>query len=289
MWSPANLDDVPAITGLQARSDTYWFGAAEQDEDEVRHGLALVEPLTERSRVARDANGAVVAAAWWMTVQDTALVVEPEHPRRQRLLDDAVSWFEASGARSVESLARDTELEQVLQARGWIYQHSSFELLRMVSQDWALAPPNWPQGVHITAMRPGDPPAVHDLIYRRARWADVPGHHERDLDQWQRIFVDDHPPEQQVLAWDGDLLVGSAIGKAFSDGTGWVAQLAVAQDRQGCGLGRALLTQALLRRIESGAARLGLGVSADNPQALGLYQDVGLLVDREWRTYARPD
>jgi len=37
--------------------------------------------------------------------------------------------------------------------------------------------------------------------------------------------------------------------------------------------------------VSAGAKRLGLGVSAANPDALRLYLGVGLAVDREWRQY----
>ena len=87
--------------------------------------------------------------------------------------------------------------------------------------------------------------------------------------------------------WPGTArrLVGVALGHTFSDGAGWVAQLAVAEDHRGRGLGRALLLEALRRRVAAGATALGLSVSALNPDALRLYLDVGLVVDREWRTY----
>jgi ribosomal protein S18 acetylase RimI-like enzyme len=91
-----------------------------------------------------------------------------------------------------------------------------------------------------------------------------------------------------VLAWRGERLVGVAIGRMFSDGTGWVAQLAVAKDERGQGLGRALLLEALRRRRAAGATSVGLGVQHENRGALTLYLDVGLTIDREWMQYTLP-
>jgi GNAT superfamily N-acetyltransferase len=127
--------------------------------------------------------------------------------------------------------------------------------------------------------------AVHRLIYDEARWADVPGHAPRELDEWRSLFVDGEDPEQQVLAWHSERLVGVALGKTFSGGMGWVSQLAVAPDQQGRGLGSALLAEALRRRLDGGATQLGLGVSAANPDALRLYERLGFRIDREWMAF----
>ncbi|GMA86894.1 hypothetical protein GCM10025868_21440 [Angustibacter aerolatus] len=95
-------------------------------------------------------------------------------------------------------------------------------------------------------------------------------------------------PSSRLAAWAGDVPVGVVLGKVFSDGTGWVAHLAVDRARQGRGLGRALLLRALRDRAAAGATRLGLAVSGANRDALRLYLSVGLEVEREWLTYV-PD
>ena len=79
--------------------------------------------------------------------------------------------------------------------------------------------------------------------------------------------------------------VGAAIGRTWSDGTGWVSQLAVAKGERGHGLGRALLLESLRRRVAGGAHSLGLSVEVVNRTALALYESVGLRIDREWMSY----
>ena len=44
------------------------------------------------------------------------------------------------------------------------------------------------------------------------------------------------------------------------------------------------MLESYARRTADGATALGLGVSATNPDALRLYESVGLRVEREWRT-----
>ncbi|GAA4345214.1 GNAT family N-acetyltransferase [Angustibacter luteus] len=281
---PATLDDVPALTALQGRWDTHWFGAPEHDESELRLSFDRVDPLDECSRLVLDEDGTPVAAAWWWG-NDSHLTVDPGL-EPGAVYADLLGWLRAGGAQVVEVLSTDDQQEAALQADGWVYQLSSFELLREVTPDWQLAEPTWPEGVRTAPLGPDDAAAAHDLIYRQAGWAQIPGHGERDLQEWLGLFLgEDVPRDQQVLALEGDRLVGVALGRTFSDGTGWVSQLAVPAPDRGRGLGRALLLEALRRQVDAGAQRLGLGVSAQNPDALRLYLDIGLVVDREWRSY----
>jgi ribosomal protein S18 acetylase RimI-like enzyme len=128
---------------------------------------------------------------------------------------------------------------------------------------------------------------VHQLIYVRAGWAEVPGHNDRDLAEWTSLFAGSFlVPGQQILAKDGDELVGAAMCRIWDDGTGWVSQLAVDRAHRGRGIGRALLLTALRTLRDDGATSLGLSVNAENRGALGLYRSVGLTVSREWLTYA---
>jgi [ribosomal protein S18]-alanine N-acetyltransferase len=74
----------------------------------------------------------------------------------------------------------------------------------------------------------------------------------------------------------------------FSDGRGWVQQLAVARSARGLGLGRALLQHSPAELCSRGATSLALGVRAENENAIGLYRELGFEVAREWRVYAGP-
>ena len=148
-----------------------------------------------------------------------------------------------------------------------------------------LPSPSWPEGITARAAD-DDAEAIYRVIYDEARWADVPGHPLRPFDEWRSIFLnDDADLGQQVVAEQDGRIVGAALSRTFSDGVGWVSQLAVARDQQGRGLGRALLLEALGRQVSSGATRLGLGVSAANSDALRLYRSIGLEIDREWMAH----
>jgi ribosomal protein S18 acetylase RimI-like enzyme len=274
----ATDDDVPALVALQQSWDTRWFGAPEHDESAVRASLARVDPREQHSVVLL-AGGRLAGAGWWWG-DDTTLLVDPAS-EKTTIHDELVSWLVASGSGHAESLSRDIRLRTALEAHGWEHWLSQFELLRDTA---GLPDPAWPDGVTAAALGDGAE-AAYRVIYDEAGWADVPGHGRRAFTEWHDLFVAGEDPEQQVLAWQGERLVGVALGKVFSDGTGWVSQVAVPRDQQGRGLGSALLADAFGRRVAAGATQLGLGVSAANANALRLYRSLGLEVDREWMRY----
>jgi ribosomal protein S18 acetylase RimI-like enzyme len=275
---------VAAVAALQQRWDTHWFGAPEHDEDDVRAALRRADPPAERSRLLFEGDR-MVGAAWWWRPDDPTVLVDPD-PGVDALAAsrDLVTWLGSSGAVQVEALWRDATLLAVLAEHGWVHVRSQFELVRPAED---LPAPRWPDGFTVSSLG-ADPAEVHRLVYEGAGWAEVPGHTERDLDEWVDLFVAGEDPDQQVVARLDGQVVGVATGKVFPDGTGWVAQVAVRRDQQGRGLGTALVAEAFARRVAAGATQVGLGVSATNPDALRLYRRLGLEIDREWLVLRAP-
>jgi len=276
--------DLTAVTELYRAYDVAWFGAPEHGPDEVadEYGLAEAACVIEE-------GGQVLAAAMRSRTGATAVIDPARDPVASAEL--LVRWLTFGGAREVEVLDRDEVLRAALSAAGWRYHHSSFELLRPLDDGWMPAAPHWPAGVTARRLRAGEEPALHELIYADAGWADVPGHHARDLDEWRRIFLDGRPAEERPIVADADAdgrLGGAVLLRRFTDGTGWISQLAVARAQRGSGLGRALLLAGLHELALAGVERLGLSVMGENRSALRLYLDAGLPVDREWQLYAAP-
>jgi mycothiol synthase len=278
----ATAADLPAVIAAQVRWNTHWFGAPEDDEDELAEDFGRVASPQRYSQVVLDESGRLLAAAWCWSPTESAVVVDPAADL-PRVHDVLLPWLRSVGVRTVEALDRDQPLRRSLERHGWEHDRSSFELSREVAAGPRLARPDWPDDVRLTVMRPGDEPVAHDAVYRGAGWADVPGHHARDYQEWRGLFLGEGvPPDQHLLAWRGDRLVGLVIGRIFSGRIAWVCQLAVVRDQRRAGLGRALLLESFGRRSAAGATHLGLGVDTDNAKALQLYLDVGLVVEREW-------
>jgi ribosomal protein S18 acetylase RimI-like enzyme len=281
---PAERADLPSLTQLYRRWDTDRFGAPEHDEDEVRETFGDAE-LGDRSRLVFE-DGRLVAALWYWSGETTLLVDPALDPGPYYA--DLIPWL-AQRQVPLDALATDAALRAALEEYGWRHERSSFELIRPVSADWTPAEPIWPPGVTVNDLHGADVAEVHRLIYVDAGWADVPGHPDRPFEQWREIFVTDkEDPAQQVLVRRDGRLVGVAMGRIFSDGAGWVSQLAVAKAERGRGLGRALLLESFRHRLAAGATLLGLSVQAPNIAAIGLYLDVGLTIDREWQRFLPP-
>ena len=255
MLRPATPADRPVLVALALAEDAAWSGAPAVSAEEAGEvidscGLGVI--------FERDGRAAGYAA---VGNGDTILLIDPA--------DDAGP---ALGA-----------LVAWLEAHGFTHRRSFFDLHRGI--DPPLAPAVWPSGVAIARFRPGeDDAAVHALIYVDAAWAEVPGHTERSLEAWRSTITPDY--RGWVARRDGRP-VGWVVGRVFSDGRGWVEQLAVARSARGLGLGRALLLHSLAELRSRGATSLATGVQAENENAIGLYRDVGFEVDREWRVYSR--
>jgi ribosomal protein S18 acetylase RimI-like enzyme len=282
---PANPDDLKSIDELQRRFDNAWFGASEHSIDEVEEFLGYADPLDANSVVVLDADHLVAVALRFGS--DTMMTIDPDMAAAT-VLERLLPWF-AERTGYTEVLDRDEESIAAIEAAGWTHRKSAFDLIVQVTPELALAEPVWPDGVVARDFDAADAAAIHRLIYVDAGWAEVPGHPDRELDEWERIFITEHTvPSQQVIAWREDRIVGVAMGRTWDDGTGWISQLATAKDERGRGLGRAMLLDALRRRVTAGATSLGLSVQAENRAALRMYLDAGLQIDREFRTYAAP-
>lgn len=297
--------DVPALTALDRAVDVSWWGEPETDEAQVRHLLEWTGDLPRRSRILHRGDE-VAGYACVMSATDSQLAVHPglDATDRTACYDDLLPWLVSLDTRELDAPSQDAERLVALARHGFEPQRSSFDLEMPASTP--LSEPAWPPGVRL---RPfdleRDPAAVHALIY--SVWTDVPGHHERSIDDWRLIFTghEGFRPALQVLAWrsgDGDAqgddrsgdgggegesgtdeLVGVAICRVYAGTDVWVSQLAVGHSGRGLGLGRAVLTEAL-RRLAGceEVEQVGLSVMARNEQALGLYRSIGLQVDREF-------
>jgi ribosomal protein S18 acetylase RimI-like enzyme len=277
---PATEADLPAIEALQRSFDEHWFGAAEHDRDEVQEWL----DLGEATCLVHDGDRLLGAGVRWRT--GSSLLLDPLATPAATAAA-LVEWLGEVGAPDTEVLDRDEALRAALADAGWSYSYSSFDLQRSLGEGWVPAPAEWPAGYEVTRMAEDEVADVHRLIYDDAGWADVAGHHHRDLAEWRKIFLDGRPAEERpVLARHDGRLVGAVLIRVFSDNMGWIAQLAVARSERGRGVGRRLLLDGFGRLAAMGADKLGLSVIAGNRTALQLYLGVGLVIDREWQTFA---
>jgi ribosomal protein S18 acetylase RimI-like enzyme len=278
MLRPATPADRPALIALALAEDAAWSGAPAVSADEAGELVDDYEPGVVFERDGRVAGYAAVGESGAaILLADPG--ADPEPP-----LQALVAWLGERGRHEVDAYARDARRISWLQAHGFTYRRAVFDLQRGIEPPLARAV--WPSGVVATRYRPGeDDGAVHALIYVDAGWGEVPGHEERTLEEWRALITADY--RGWVARRDGRP-VGWIAGRVFSDGRGWIQQLAVARSARRLGLGRALLLHCLADLHSQGATSFALGVHGENEHAIALYRDVGFQVEREWRVYARP-
>ncbi|HET8757508.1 MAG TPA: GNAT family N-acetyltransferase [Solirubrobacteraceae bacterium] len=122
-----------------------------------------------------------------------------------------------------------------------------------------------------------DETAVHALI--QEAFAEIEGHKHQSLDAWRgkTIGKAGHDPSLWLLLEDDEGLVGAALGERWEDGTGYVAELAVAARARGRGHGRTLLLGLFDAFRKAGLTHAELSVHGRNRGALRLYESVGML------------
>jgi mycothiol synthase len=121
-----------------------------------------------------------------------------------------------------------------------------------------------------------DEAAVHALI--QEAFADIEGHQHQPLDKWRAKTIGNerHDPSLWLLLEDDEGLAGVALGERWEDGTGYVAELAVATRARGRGHGRTLLLALFEAFRQAGLTHAELSVHGRNRGALRLYESAGM-------------
>lgn len=286
--------DVEAIARVIDAQDIGWWGDPDGDVDDVRDELQRVRramgSLDIGARVAV-VGDSIVGVAMAVGHGHTSVAVDPAVDDTSTVRRALFTWLAGLGDDvEVESPAQDTERLSDLEAHGFVPMRSSFELERL-GDVTDLGDPAWPDGIEPVPFRLGvDDEELHEMIY--SFWTDVPGHTHRPIDEWRSSVLagswfDAH---LIVVARDGDglgTIQGSAAARTFTGDVGWVSQLGVARTARGRGLGRALLVEACQRLGRKDPRVIGLGVEAENSNALGLYRSVGFEIVREWMHCSR--
>jgi mycothiol synthase len=281
-------DDVVAISRVVDAQDTAWWGEPDGDIDDVRDELdrarRAMGSLDVGARVAV-VDGTAVGVALAVGHGHTSVAADPDSIHASAVRRALFGWLAEFDDVQIEAPAQDTQRLSELAELGMVPQRSSFELERPGSMD-DLPAPDWPAGIVTVPFRLGvDDEELHSMIY--SFWTDVAGHAARSLDDWRSAILAGSwfDADLIVIARSDDgagPIVGCALGRTFTGGVGWVSQLGVARSARGLGLGRAILIEACRRLSRTEPRIVGLGVEAENVNALGLYRSVGMEVVREW-------
>jgi GNAT superfamily N-acetyltransferase len=287
-------DDVSAISRVVDAQDTAWWGQPDGDIDDVRQELdrvrSAVGSLSVGSRVAVRGDR-IVGVALAVGHGQSSVAIDGSDSEASSIRRLLFEWLADLGDDvQIDSPAQDVDRLVDLAALGFVPSRSSFELER-VGDTSDLLDSAWPTGIVPVPFRLGvDDEELHEMLY--SFWTDVPGHTHRPIDEWRSWILAGPWFDSGLIVVarsDGGVgpIVGCAISRLFAGDVGWVSQLGVARSARGLGLGRAILVE-VCRRLSTKAPRIiGLGVEAENANALGLYRSVGLEIAREWIHCAR--
>ena len=286
--APAEVD-LEAIARVVDAQDTAWWGEPDGDLDDVRDELDRVRgamgSLDAGARVAVVGNS-VVGVAMAVGHGHTSVAVDSADRDASLVRRALFAWLAEFGDDvQIDAPAQDVDRLSDLDALGFTPLRSSFELERP-GDIAGLPDPTWPDGIVPVPFRLGvDDEELHEMIY--SFWTDVPGHTYRPIDEWRSSILAGQwfDADLIVVARDGEgrgSVQGSVVARTFTGGVGWVSQLGVARTARGLGLGRALLIEACRRLGVKQPRIIGLGVEAENANALGLYESVGFEIAREW-------
>jgi mycothiol synthase len=277
------VDDAPAITAFLAERSRAVVGESEFGEEEIRHWFtmpALWFQLAER-------DGRVVGYLDVQTEGVGRCVVDAravDHEAAEALVAAAEAHVGSGRIHGVIK-ADDDVMRSTYEERGYELIRHSFQMRIELEGD--LSHPEWPAGLVVRNLRPGDEERVHAAT--QDAFADHWDFHPQTFEQWRAYTLDRHDFDRE-LWWlvedDGELAAAAVNSWHFSGDRefGWVQLLGVRPPWRRRGLATALLRQSFLTFRERGAKRVGLGVDAENTTgAVGLYERVGM------RPYRRND
>jgi ribosomal protein S18 acetylase RimI-like enzyme len=272
--------DRDAIFALGMAEEAAWFGQAEISAEEIGEWIEEEGGLGSGVVAVDDAGNVCGFAAPGR--HQAVLLADPA--RTSLLTDELLPWLrERCDTVRLMTFGGDMARVAAFERHGLRHVRSSFLMARADSVG-PVPVAAFPIEVRVAPYRFGDDDqAVHRLIYIDAAWGSVPGHAERDLDQWLDTV---RRCQSAFIARRDGRLVGWVAGRVLVSGRGYVDMLAVAMSERHLGLGRALLLHAFSDLQVAGGRDLTLEVQAENAAALGLYRSVGLEVEREWRIYA---
>lgn len=292
---PATGDDLDDVVTLLDAWELEYFGASETTRSDLQFEWAAAWFDVERdARMIHAADGTLVAYAQHST-PDRAQRFEgfgPVDPRSEgRGLGSAIlDWVEAQTLSELQpgsetrlwNSAPAGNVSAIRLLEGYGYQPiRTFEQMT-IDLDPSFDAGPVPDGVTIRRHVAGvDGPAVFAVM--DAAFATHFGYFEESFEEWWA-------QQQADETWDPTLglvaeLEGQIVGASNNgviDGTGHVFELGVHPERQGRGIGRALLRHSLAMFAARGILIGRLGVDTENVTgALELYRSVGMVPYRE--------
>jgi len=196
------------------------------------------------------------------------------------------------GAWQAEASSLETGAAALFRSAGYSPFRTAYDMTR----DLAEPVPSLalPPGIEIRPARPEHYRAIWEA--EREAFQDNWGYTPWPEENYQRFLgYPHHDPSLWRIAWERDQVVGLVLNvvnaeenAAFGRSRGYAEDIAVRRPWRRKGIASALLADSLRALQARGLAEAALGVDADNPRALAIYEHLGFKTASEWITFRRP-
>jgi mycothiol synthase len=230
-----------------------------------------------------------VHPAWRRHGLGRALLARGERHARAYVPPEAVGL---PGAWQAEASSLETGAMALFRGSGYVPFRYAYDMTRDLAEPIpALA---LPPGIEIRPARPAHYRAIWEA--EREAFQDNWGYTPWPEENYQRFLGYPHyDPMLWRIAWEGNQVVGMVLNvvnaeenAAFGRSRGYAEDIAVRRPWRRKGIASALLADSLRALQARGLVEAALGVDADNPRALALYERLGFKAASEWITYRRP-
>lgn len=238
--------------------------------------LAL-RPEDQRTYFTIQRDGRIVGTVRLSPGEISGFSMDPAHAGdTTAALLRCVDFLRAAGAGAVMAQFED-RYESAFEALGF---RRVFARMRMEAP---TAQRSLPPGMHLVPPEEGEVPGITKFLMDvyEGHMEQAFGLHSGPEEEWRgyvaAIFKGEsgqYMPDASYVALDAARIVGAILITHWM-GVPLVAELGVAKDRRGTGLGRALLQAAMNRLVGRGESRLALYVTVGNDPAIALYRSTG--------------
>jgi mycothiol synthase len=295
---PPTLEDVPALVELFAVLER--AGGRGESEGDIRDWLT--NPMLDVEadfRIGLDGDDIV----GWCDVYDqrkqhTRLMLDIRvHPERAAEAYRALLDWGIARARSLAvngaicrtwAISTDAAFTQEMERRG-LHLIRHFFRMEIDLEEVEPEQPEWPNGIEVRPMAPGEERAVFDAIGDAFadHWDFVP----MDYGEWEHeaVRASSFDPTLWFIADGGGEIAGFSLCRSERrPGVGHVGVLGVRPSWRRRGLGLALLLHSFHELRRRGRDKVDLGVDGENTTgAVRLYERAGMRVTRQTDAYEK--
>jgi GNAT superfamily N-acetyltransferase len=286
-------EQIEGIFDLILRCDIEEYGEPDSELSDLQHEWDRIDLQTD-AWVAEDSKNGIIGYAALIPAGELRfdVYIDPELADIGLMRDllarcEGRAWEIAKG----ETLEGQTYLAHVNERDREIFIEAGFGYTKSYYQmhidlDDSLEQPSWPDGIQLrTAIPEQDDPEIYRVVQIFfGRGEDD----EPTFAQWKAHMIrpDLYDPNLWFLAVSGDHIVGTCLGIKYET-EGWIRQFGVLPDWRGRGIATAMLRHAFLVFRDRGYNRAGLGMEAENENAMRLYERLGMRVLRQYDEYRK--